>query len=119
MAEPIVDGIADGVYSSGNHLSNSQVDNVELISIRDLAPGDYAIRVDRRNSSTTTYGGLAWLLVESDQGLIGDFNGDLLVDGQDLATLLSGWGTDDPLLDLNGDGLVGGADLAQLLSNWS
>lgn len=119
VAETIVDGIGSGVYESGNHLSISQVDNIELLSIRGLAPGDYAIRADRQNSNSSTYGGLAWLLIESDQGLIGDFNGDFLVNGQDLATLLSAWGFDDPALDLNGDGIIGGADLAQLLSNWS
>ena len=75
--------------------------------------------MDRINSTTTTSGGLAWLFIESDEGPIGDFNGDFLVDGQDLAMLLSAWGTDDPDLDLNGDGIIGGADLAQLLSNWS
>ncbi len=119
VPESIIDGVGSGIYVSGNHLSSSQVDNIELISIRGLAPGQYAIRADRMNSAQTTYGGLAWLLLESEAGLLGDFNGDLLVDGQDLAILLSAWGTDDPDLDLNGDGIVGGADLAQLLSNWS
>ena len=119
VAESIVDGVGSGTYESGNHQSNSQVDNIELISIRGLAPGDYAIRMDRMNSTQTTYGGLAWLFIESDQGPIGDFNGDFLVDGQDLAMLLSAWGSDDPDTDINGDGTVGGADLTQLLSNWS
>ena len=117
--EAIIDGVASGVYDSGNHKSNSRVDNIEMISIRGLAPGEYAIRMDRINSSSTTSGGLAWLFIESDEGPIGDFNGDFLVDGQDLAILLSAWGTDDPDLDINGDGIIGGADLAQLLSNWS
>ena len=117
--EAIGDGVASGVYDSGNHKSNSRVDNIEMISIRGLAPGEYAIRMDRINNTTTTSGGLAWLFIESDEGPIGDFNGDFLVDGQDLAILLSAWGTDDPDLDINGDGIIGGADLAQLLSNWS
>ncbi|HAW95730.1 MAG TPA: hypothetical protein DCX60_05590 [Phycisphaerales bacterium] len=117
--EAIVDGVASGVYDSGNHKSNSRVDNVEMISIRGLAPGEYAIRMDRINSTTTTSGGIAWLFIESDEGPIGDFNGDFLVDGQDLAMLLSAWGTDDPDLDITGDGIIDGADLAQLLSNWS
>ena len=118
VAESIVDGVGSGTYESGNHQSNSQVDNIELISIRGLAPGDYAIRMDRMNSTQTTYGGLAWLLIESDEGPLGDVNGDFQVDGQDLAMLLSAWGSDDPALDLDGDGTVGGADLSQLLSNW-
>ncbi len=47
-----------------------------------------------------------------------DLNGNGSVDGGDLATLLSLWGTDDAGADLNGDGIVNGADLASMLSNW-
>ncbi len=45
-----------------------------------------------------------------------DFNGDLIIDGSDLATLLSGWGT--PAGDTNGDQTTDGSDLATLLSAW-
>ena len=48
----------------------------------------------------------------------GDFNGDGLVDGQDLGVMLSQWGTDGSA-DLNGDGLVDGSDLGMLLANWT
>ena len=51
--------------------------------------------------------------------LVGDINGDGLVDGADLSSLLSAWGTDDPDSDLDGSGIVGGEDLALLLSNWN
>ena len=51
--------------------------------------------------------------------LVGDINGDGLIDGQDLAKLLSDWGTDDPDSDLDGSGTVAGGDLSLLLSNWS
>jgi hypothetical protein len=47
-----------------------------------------------------------------------DLNGDGVVDGADLATLLAQWGTNGSA-DLNGDGIVNGADLAALLANWS
>ena len=47
-----------------------------------------------------------------------DLNGDGNVGAADLATLLSAWGTADPLADLNGDGVVGAPDLAELLSSW-
>ena len=46
----------------------------------------------------------------------GDLNGDGLVDGQDLATLLSSWGESGA--DLTGDRVVDGADLALLLGLW-
>lgn len=48
----------------------------------------------------------------------GDFNGDGLVNGADLATLLSQWGGPGSA-DLNGDGVVNGTDLAELLANWT
>jgi len=50
-----------------------------------------------------------------------DFNGDGVVDGADLGTLLGSWGTCDATCptDLNGDGAIDGADLGILLGSWS
>ena len=45
-----------------------------------------------------------------------DFNGDLAVDGSDLAILLAAWGTSGA--DLTGDGNTDGSDLAVLLAAW-
>jgi uncharacterized membrane protein len=47
-----------------------------------------------------------------------DLNGDDEVGAQDLAALLSAWGTKSSDADLNGDGAVGAQDLAVLLSAW-
>ncbi len=49
----------------------------------------------------------------------GDLNGDQLVNGQDLAFLLSAWATTSGPADINLDGIVNGNDLAALLSNWT
>ena len=54
----------------------------------------------------------------TDESIDGDFNGDGIVDGADLARVLGAWGTDAPGGDLNGDGIVDGADLALVLANW-
>ena len=57
-------------------------------------------------------------------GCTGDLTFDGIVDGQDLATLLSLWGvceSDGPLdclADFDGNGIVNGADLATILSVW-
>ncbi|MGA1046149.1 MAG: choice-of-anchor X domain-containing protein, partial [Phycisphaerales bacterium] len=51
------------------------------------------------------------------EGCIGDLNDDGVVDGADLAILLSGWGQPGPT-DLNGSGTTDGADLSILLSAW-
>jgi hypothetical protein len=50
-----------------------------------------------------------------------DIDENALVDGVDLAIVLSRWGTlptDYPRADTNGDGTVDGSDLATLLSGW-
>ena len=52
---------------------------------------------------------------DDDCGIAGDLNGDNVVDGQDLATLLAAWDSDSEIADLDGDGRVSGPDLAILL----
>ena len=47
----------------------------------------------------------------------GDLDGDRVIDGNDLGTLLGGWGSPGPA-DLNGDGQVDGNDLGQMLGAW-
>jgi hypothetical protein len=48
-----------------------------------------------------------------------DLSGDGLVQADDLALLLSGWGeTGDSLADINGNGTVDAADLSELLAAW-
>lgn len=47
-----------------------------------------------------------------------DLNGDSVVNGADLALMLSAWGTAEAIGDVNGDGVVDGADLALMLSSW-
>ena len=48
----------------------------------------------------------------------GDINGDGIIDGIDLAFVLSAWGSSNRKADINGDGLVNGMDLSIILSGW-
>ena len=50
-----------------------------------------------------------------------DLTGDGVVDGADLATVLSVWGAVGSAIhgDVNGDGVVDGADLALILTSWT
>jgi hypothetical protein len=48
--------------------------------------------------------------------IAGDYDGNGVVDGADLANLLNGWGAAGA--DLNNDGTTDGSDLAILLNNW-
>jgi hypothetical protein len=48
----------------------------------------------------------------------GDFDGNGLVNGSDLGTLLGAWNQSGPT-DLTGDGTTNGPDLGILLGNWT
>ncbi len=53
-------------------------------------------------------------------GVLGDMNGDGLVNGADLGILLASWGPCSGCrADMNHDGVVDGADLGALLAQWS
>jgi hypothetical protein len=120
VPESIVGAAGSGVYASGNVLSNSSIDNVELLVVNGLEPGDYVIKVERLDSIQTTYSGLAWIMIGGDDGsILGDLDGDGFVNGLDLAILLGWWGSDYAIADLNQDGIVDGADLTILLSAWT
>jgi hypothetical protein len=49
--------------------------------------------------------------------LIGDLDGNGVVNGIDLGILLGAWGTNT--YDLSGDGIISGPDLGLLLANWT
>ena len=48
-----------------------------------------------------------------------DVNGDGIVNGIDLAFILTYWGSSAPIADLNDDGVVAGADMAIVLGGWT
>ena len=50
--------------------------------------------------------------------IIGDTNGDCVVNVQDLNGVLAGWGGTDPMNDLDGDGTVGPRDRDIVLASW-
>jgi hypothetical protein len=105
------------LFESGNVRSASLVDNIEMLVVKGLQPGDYAIKVDRTNIVQTTYAGIAWIMTPG--AVLGDLNGDGMVDGADLTELLGAWGSNDPMADLDGNGLVDGGDLTILLGAWT
>ena len=94
--------------------------DVGAVSIFDLADCDGSGRLD------------AWELVVDDaldldadglldacEGVLGDLNGDGVVDGTDIGLFSSLWGGDGSSGgDFNGDGIVDGGDLAVILSGW-
>jgi len=107
------------VFQVGNVVSQSAVDNVEHLYLRDLAAGEYVIEVKRLDASIAANMSLAWLMPETPQGPAADLNGDGVVDGNDLGSLLGQWGVCIGCpADFNGDGVVDGNDLGELLGQW-
>ena len=51
-------------------------------------------------------------------GLIGDFNGDCIVDGEDFGFLLTQWGEVDSPANLDGEGGVDGSDVGLFFTNF-
>jgi len=108
-----------GVFGGGNVVSESDVDNVEHLYIQDLSPGEYILEMKRADSSTQSrVFSVAWLFPEP-VGVLGDVNGDGVVNVNDILMLIVAWGPCDGCIeDLNGDGTVNVSDLILLISYW-
>ena len=123
-------------FQSGNVVSNSDVDNIEHLFIRNLQPGSYVLelrRVDAIAAHATWDAAVAWLMPANP--CMGDFVSsdtfqpppDGVVDAADLAALLGQWGPNpgsyadmvsSDTFQPPPDGVVDAADLARLLGNW-
>lgn len=106
-------------FSDGNVVSESAVDNVELLFVEDLQPGEYAIELERQDgdSGATGIAALAWLL-PAPVGDCSPSGGDGVVDTTDLLLMLSQWGGSGECDVVGGDGLVDVNDLLALLAAW-
>ncbi len=100
--------LTDGypVAQAWNHNGTSDIALIDLD-----ADGDLDMMVGHCSGNTI------WMQ-DGSPTVPGDLNGDGLVNGADLANLLSQWGGAGSA-DLNGDGIVNGSDLATLLANWT
>jgi hypothetical protein len=56
--------------------------------------------------------------VDCTADIVGDIDGDGLVNGTDLGLLLGAWGTGNAAADINDDGIVNATDLALLIGAW-
>jgi hypothetical protein len=87
-----------------------------------LAAGTYTANATVQTSDENVPGATTAQVVATLSATIGggnpaDLNGDGVVNGADLGSLLSQWGQPGTG-DLNGDGIVGGADIGVMLANW-
>jgi endonuclease/exonuclease/phosphatase family metal-dependent hydrolase len=126
--------VIDGITSSGQAISavsgiGSQVGatpgtiRLRLPGSAALAPGSYPATVQVQSSDENLPGRQSYsstinvtITVEG-SSRPEDINQDGIVDGGDLAVLLSQWGTTGEA-DIDGSGLVDGSDLGMLLSAW-
>jgi hypothetical protein len=126
--------VIDGITSSGQAISavsgiGSQVGatpgtiRLRLPGSAALAPGSYPATVQVQSSDENLPGRQSFsstinvtITVEG-SSRPEDINQDGIVDGGDLALLLSQWGTTGEA-DIDGSGLVDGSDLGMLLSAW-
>lgn len=108
---------AAGVSTTGGAFD--AINSTEQVHVNNPTLGEWTIRVigTAVNQSTQGYAIVVTGAVSEAAACAADFNGDGMVNGADLATLLSNWGVNTHA-DLTGDGVVNGADLANLLSLW-
>jgi len=79
-----------GVFASGNSLSVSAVDNVELLHLRGLQPGSYVLSVTRDDAlSISAPVAVSWFM--DVPSVFGDLDGNAVVNGADLGLLLGAW----------------------------
>lgn len=98
-----------------NFVGGSTVEIVPTLTIRSRA--DSAV-YDGTVPGLDVIGDLIPAVITIAPPVFGDLDGDRIVNGRDLATLLGQWGTAGSG-DLSGNGVVGGDDLAFLLGAWS
>ena len=107
------------MFSGGNVVSESDVDNVEHLYIENLSPGAYVLEVKRVDSfSGSRVFSTSWLFPEVD-GIIGDLDGDGIVGVEDLLIVISEWGPcSGCVADIDGNGVVDVEDLLIVIANW-
>ena len=108
------------VFSSGNVVSESEIDTVEHLYIKNLQVGEYVLEVSRLNSTASSRAFCVGWLFPEPADIPGDINGDGQLNVEDLLIVLSAWGScsGDCPEDITGDGAVDVSDLLLLLSYW-
>lgn len=105
----------DGAVIACNDDSPKCADFTSMINFPALCGERYSIRLA---GYELTRGDGVLEMTSNGSCCVGDLDGDGIVSGSDLATVLAVWGSDDPRADFNGDGIVAGADLAAILAAW-
>lgn len=101
----------------GGNISGANAATLNISGATNADAGLYDVLVSNTCGTAISDGATLTVI-----GVIGDLNGDSVVDVSDLLILLGQWGpcprSSDCPADLNGDGAVDVSDLLILLSNW-
>lgn len=120
QAVPLVGDDNARYFAAGNVVSESVVDNVEHLFVRDLAPGEYVFELRRTDSVPVAHeAAVAWIMPEA-VSVPGDLTGDGVVNVLDLLALIEVWGAcENCPADLNDDGVVNVLDLLAIIGLWT
>jgi hypothetical protein len=111
-------------FSAGNVVSQSAVDNVEHLYIKNLQPAHYVLEVSRIDGLAGNWDvAVAWLFPTPP--IVGDVNNDGHVNIDDLFAVIGAWGNcPQPCpptcpQDINGNCMVNIDDLFAVIANWA
>jgi len=114
-----VDAVGDDLKAWCWPADESMPEEPQISLIDDVAPEGFVAIYWSSRGGQSIY---RWVKVVSLEVPIVDFNGDGMVDINDLLRLIESWGQDDPMCDiaptLYGDGIVDTQDLELLMSHW-
>ena len=120
--ESLVGNQGLNTFSGGNVVSRSDVDNLELLVIHDLAPGEYMLELHHNTGSgaSNLTAGIAWHFSDPQPvDVPGDADGDGFVNVTDLLLVIGDWNCSDACVgDVNADGVVDVTDLLLVIANW-
>ena len=124
----VTQGAANPVFESGANdvlFDGEGVRRIRRADLNALPPDDFAVLGDiitgagfkAGGASSRGFAGGRLFTLTTDPGCSGDVDGDGVIGGTDLATLLVSWGGGGSA-DLDGSDRVDGSDLAIILTNW-
>lgn len=110
--------VGQGKGVAGTKTSQAVSADLWTASLDFIGTTSATTRIDLVDLTGNDFGDPDEYLVQDASACPADLNGDGVIDGGDLGTLLADWDAISSNADINCDGTVDGGDLAQLLAAW-